>query len=46
MARREEKTLYVAMDERHDPDGEIVRAMLLKVRRLESAAEAQRRRGQ
>ena len=46
LARREEKTLYVAMDERHDPDGEIVRAMLLKVRRLESAAEAQRRRGQ
>ena len=34
MARREEKTLHVALDEQHDPTGEIVDAMLAKVRRL------------
>jgi sirohydrochlorin cobaltochelatase len=34
MARREEKTLYVALDQQHDPNGDIVNAMLAKVRRL------------
>jgi sirohydrochlorin cobaltochelatase len=34
MARREGQTLYVALDAQHDPKGEIVTAMLAKVRRL------------
>ena len=35
MARREETTLFVAQDAQHDPKGEMVRAMVAKVRRLE-----------